>query len=42
VFCPLPHEQIALEAYRLWEREGWPHCRDQEHWFLAIDTLRGL
>ena len=42
VFGPLPHEQIALEACRLWEKEGRPHCRDQEHWFRAIDNLRGL
>jgi hypothetical protein len=35
-----PHEQVARVAYALWEREGRPHGRDQEHWQRAVDQLR--
>jgi hypothetical protein len=35
-----PHEEIAVTAYYLWEREGRPHGRDLEHWHRALDELR--
>lgn len=28
-------QQIALRAYHLWESDGRPHGRDQEHWERA-------
>jgi hypothetical protein len=34
------HEEIAVAAYYLWEQEGRPHGRDQEHWRRALDGLR--
>jgi hypothetical protein len=33
-------EEIATSAYYLWEREGCPHGRDQEHWYNAIQEVR--
>jgi hypothetical protein len=40
---PLPrHEQIALAAYALWEKEGHPHGWDKEHWFQATAELRRM
>jgi hypothetical protein len=36
-----PAEVISTYAYRLWEREGRPHGRDQAHWYKAITVLRG-
>jgi hypothetical protein len=36
----LPHEEIAVAAYFIWEREGRPHGRDQEHWHRAVVELR--
>jgi hypothetical protein len=35
------HEEIARLAYSLWQAEGCPHGRDKEHWFRAIEQLRG-
>ena len=29
------HHRIEERAYFLWERAGWPHGRDREHWALA-------
>jgi len=26
---------IRKRAYEIWEREGWPHGRDREHWDQA-------
>jgi len=37
--CTLPKEEIALAAYYLWQAEGCPQGRDQEHWFQAIEQL---
>ena len=34
------HEAIARIAYRLWEKAGRPHGRDQEHWQRAIEEIR--
>lgn len=34
-------DEIAREAYRLWEAEGrplWSHAYD--HWFRAVESLR--
>jgi hypothetical protein len=28
-------KEIALRAYFIWEREGYPDGREQEHWALA-------
>jgi hypothetical protein len=33
-------EEIAVAAYYLWEKEGRPHGRDQEHWRLAAEQLK--
>jgi hypothetical protein len=35
-----PAEQVAIIAYNLWEQEGRPHGRDQEHWYRALEQLR--
>jgi hypothetical protein len=34
------HEEIAVAAYYLWEQEGRPFGRDQEHWHRARARLR--
>jgi len=31
--------RIRLRAYAIWEREGRPHGRHIEHWFLAQREL---
>jgi len=36
----LAHEAIAIAAYFLWEHERYPHGRDKEHWYRAIDQLQ--
>ena len=28
-------EAVQALSYQIWEREGRPHGRDQEHWFQA-------
>ncbi len=33
-------EVIAKRAFDIWEREGRPQGRDQEHWFRAECELR--
>ncbi len=35
-----PHEEVARAAYALWEREGRPRGRDQEHWHRALAEVR--
>ena len=35
------HEEIARRAHELWEQDGQPHGRDQEHWIEAEKQLRG-
>ena len=32
-------ERIRQRAYEIWEREGRPHGRDEEHWRMAVDEL---
>jgi len=34
-----PHEKVAHEAYKLWERHGRPDGRDAEFWFEAERRL---
>ena len=36
---PPSEEEIARAAYFLWEQEGRPHGRDQEHWRRAREQL---
>lgn len=36
----LTYEAIAKRAFEIWEREGRPGGRDQQHWFLAERELR--
>ncbi len=33
-------EEVARAAYALWEREGRPRGRDQEHWYKALAEVR--
>ena len=33
------HEEIALCAYLIWVREGYPEGRDKEHWYEAETQL---
>ncbi|HEX9242154.1 MAG TPA: DUF2934 domain-containing protein [Anaeromyxobacter sp.] len=32
---------VATRAYELWQKNGRPHGKDQEHWFQAEQELRG-
>jgi len=32
-------EAVQALSYQIWEREGRPHGRDQEHWFQAEAEL---
>lgn len=32
-------ERIRQRAYEIWEREGRPHGREEEHWRMAVDEL---
>ena len=34
-------EEIARAAYYLYERSGWLHGRDTEHWLEAERQVRG-
>lgn len=34
-------EEIAREAYFLWEKSGRPHGGENEHWFEAEKKLHG-
>jgi hypothetical protein len=36
----IKYEQICKRAYQIWEREGKPEGKDQEHWILAEEELR--
>jgi hypothetical protein len=38
----LNDSMIAEAAFRLWETEGRPEGRDQEHWFRARTALEAL
>jgi Protein of unknown function (DUF2934) len=33
------HELIRLRAYEIWERSGYPHGLDKEHWEQAEQEL---
>ena len=33
-------EQVALLAYHIWEQEGRPPGREQEHWFQAESQIK--
>jgi hypothetical protein len=35
-----PHGDVAIEAYYLWESEGRPEGRSEEHWSLAEERVR--
>jgi hypothetical protein len=38
---PTPsHEQIAVAAYYLWQKEGCPRGRDRDHWRTAEEELK--
>jgi len=32
-------EAVRFRAYQIWDREGRPHGRDQEHWRHALREL---
>ena len=34
------HDEIALSAFLAWERDGRPHCSDQNYWLDAEQRLR--
>jgi len=37
---PLPHDQIARRAQELWEAEGRPEGKSDDHWLRAESELR--
>lgn len=38
-WAPLGDDEIAAYAYFLWEADGRPHGRDQDHWYQAKALL---
>lgn len=34
-------ERIKRRAYEIWEREGRPTGREQEHWDRAVQEIEG-
>ena len=36
----ITYEQIAQHAFELWQKEGEPEGREQEHWLRAEAELR--
>lgn len=34
------HEEIALRAFELWTKEGYPMGNDQRHWLQAEAELK--
>ncbi len=36
----LHHDEIAREAYRLWEARGYVHGNEAEDWFRAVEVVR--
>jgi hypothetical protein len=34
-------DQLRARAYAIWEREGCPVGKDQEHWDLAVKEMNG-
>ena len=35
----LPQDEVAVAAYFIWQHEGCPHGKDQQHWDFAIQQL---
>ena len=35
------HDRIAMAAYEIWQEEGRPPGRDQEHWYKAVERVMG-
>ena len=33
-------ERVRLRAYRLWEKDGRPHGRNDEYWRLALEQIQ--
>ena len=33
-------DEVRQIAYKIWEEEGYPQGRDQEHWYKAEATLQ--
>jgi len=40
MFSHPQYAKIALEAYRIWEREGRPEGRCQDYWRIAEDLVQ--
>jgi len=36
------HEQIAARAYALWQAEGQPDGRHEEHWYRAAREIAAV
>jgi hypothetical protein len=36
----ISYEEIAKRAFEIWQREGEPEGREQEHWLRAESQLR--
>ena len=36
------HEQIATRAYALWQAEGQPDGRHEEHWYRAAREIAAV
>jgi hypothetical protein len=36
----LPHDEVAMAAYYIWQQEGRPEGRAKEHWRKALEQLR--
>ena len=32
-------EAVRFKAYQIWDREGRPHGRDENHWRMALEEL---
>ncbi|MEP6668777.1 MAG: DUF2934 domain-containing protein [Chthoniobacter sp.] len=37
---PISHDQIAARAQELWEADGRPHDKAEDHWSQAESELR--
>ena len=37
---PIPHDQIAHRAQEIWEHDGRPEGKADEHWHQAENELR--
>jgi len=36
----LQEDRIAEAAFFIWQAEGKPHGKNQEHWFRAVEELK--